>query len=296
METLGPTVTTSDYKDATLADVSAEHVRWKVFGNSVLAQLMPLNPHGGTAPWEAEFVINPEDNGAEQCQGIRVKDAVAGQHATVVLQTISPGDPIPTGGVQLAGNLAANGAFTGGGAGLDVIALASFPPASPTDGDTHWLELPSSYDPVGGKKLRWLVTYDSANAVWLATGPALYAEVQTSEATPGAGAYGDMATVGPSIALPRAGDWIIEVGYENEANIAGATTLAMSYAIGATAAVDADAAMLGWSGTTQAPGGTAKAREKTGIAAVTLTAKYKINAGVTNLGKRYMLATPLRIT
>jgi len=164
----------------------------------------------------------------------------------------------------------------GGGTSLDVIQLASFPPASPKDGDSHWLQLPSSYDPVGGKPIRWLVTYDAANALWHVTGAPLYAEVQTNEVAVNAGAYTDLATVGPAVSIPRGCDAQIEVGFTgNMTGSGGANTGNMAYSGCGIVAADADSAFLG-----NAPqASVTHTREKLALTAGTLTAKYKGTLG-----------------
>lgn len=126
-------------------------------------------------------------------------------------------------------------------------------------------------------------------------GQALYAEVLPNEGTPGgAPAYGAIATAGPSITVPLAGDYDVEIG-------AGATpfngTSQMSYDIGATPAVDADAALFREDGANASGFSASRKRRKTALAAATaLVAKYKSPNGITIFfGNRYMKVTPVRV-
>jgi hypothetical protein len=176
---------------------------------------------------------------------------------------------------------------------IAVIDLANWPPASPSDGQQAILRLPSSYDPVGGKKLCWTFCYDSAAAMWdFMGGPPLYAEVQTAEAS-ASGSYVALTTPGPSVSLPRAGDYQIEPGFTGSGGVAGQTSF-MSYDIAGTGAVDADCATAD-AGTTGSA--VLRPREKTGLTAVTITAKYRTTGGVTATFKnRWLRILPVRIS
>jgi hypothetical protein len=99
----------------------------------------------------------------------------------------------------------------------------------------------------------------------------VFAEVTTAQGT-SSETYTALTTAGPSITLPVAGNYLVEVG----ARIYGSGTGHwgwMSYDIGGTAAVDADGAAVQDS---MVPGtSVTRSRVKTGLGAVTLTAKYK---------------------
>lgn len=148
----------------------------------------------------------------------------------------------------------------------------------------------------------WRVRYralnpdGSANASthkWEPIGaPALFAEVTTEEAT-AVGVYNALATAGPAVALPLAGDYIVEIGHTSLNSTVG-QELIMSYEIGATAASDADMA-IGNADTVNRRQAFARAMRKTGLAAVTLTAKYRTGGGTATFGRRWMRATPLQV-
>lgn len=131
-------------------------------------------------------------------------------------------------------------------------------------------------------------------------GSSLYSEVATEEVYGPSGSsdtFGDLATVGPSVALPLAGDYDVQAGCRGHVNgVAGFSM--MSYAIGGTAAVDADALVANEpAGDHTSPKSMARWRRKTGLDAVTLTAKYRNNnttvAGA--FSARWIAVTPVRV-
>lgn len=112
--------------------------------------------------------------------------------------------------------------------------------------------------------------------------------------------YANLGTVGPSITLPLPGDYLVEIG-------AALTTTAnghiayMSYAIGGTAASDADSIYnyVYQSGAPQPINvaiHSARPRRKTGLGAVTLTAKYRATGGAVYAADRWMKVTPVRVS
>jgi microcystin-dependent protein len=106
------------------------------------------------------------------------------------------------------------------------------------------------------------------------------------------------ASDGPFVALPLVGDYIIGIGCRMYTN--ANESCHMSYDIGATPAVDADCVdyHTGGSQGTYGPATMNAARErlKTALGAVTLTAKYKRQAGTgAYWGSRWMKATPVRV-
>jgi hypothetical protein len=101
------------------------------------------------------------------------------------------------------------------------------------------------------------------------------------------------ASPGPALTLPLAGDYKITNG--QQAYNTGAGAAIMSYAIGATAAQDADSVYAG-----QTAGSTfstaQRTRVKTGLAAGTvLTAKYKCSGSRANWRARSLEAVPVRV-
>jgi hypothetical protein len=159
-------------------------------------------------------------------------------------------------------------------------------PGSPVDGDIH------VYPADTTNRVMWQFMWRAASSKWeFIGGSPLYAEVATSEGTAST-TYAALATAGPSIVLPFAGDWMIEIGAYATQTADGAAGL-MSYDIGGTGAVDADA-LEHLRGTNSSAMSGTFGRRKAGLTAVTLTAKYKTaGAGTATFKKRWMKATPV---
>lgn len=163
------------------------------------------------------------------------------------------------------------------------------------DGDEVYMEVDSSL----GKE--WHLVYRTAEPTYkwrFLGGSPLYSEVATSE-TFTSSAYSALATAGPLVALPRAGDYEVELGcrfYMVTANVAYA--LNMSYDVGGTGAVDGDSVQWTTPNGAGSPTGTVvRVREKAALAAVTLTSKYKNSNNVNAQGAadRWMRVRPVRI-
>lgn len=134
----------------------------------------------------------------------------------------------------------------------------------------------------------WPLIYDGTK--WLPLGGApIYALITNTENTTSA-TYTALTTAGPTISVPVAGDYDIEIGYLGTGTAAGA----MSYDIGGTGAVDADNVVTGESATLYS--NVMMPRRKT-FTAVTLTAKYRTLAGGTAafFQQRWMRLTPVRL-
>lgn len=164
-------------------------------------------------------------------------------------------------------------------------------PASPFDGQ----EIRYLADAANG--IVWTLRYRAASASaykWeFVGGGDLYSEVVANEAT-SATSYVDLTTVGPSVALPLAGDYDVEIGAKMAGN-ADAVNVYMSYAIGATAASDNDLINRQANGAGYAGPHDARVRRKPGLAVVMLTAKYKVGNVSGNFGYRWMRASPVRV-
>ena len=165
-------------------------------------------------------------------------------------------------------------------------------PTNPVDGqEVYYLA-----DAANG--VMWRLRYRAASASiykWEVIGGApLYVEITTQESTASI-TYVGLTTAGPSIALPLAGDYIVEQGLGGYNNAASAWADYMSYDIGGTAAADADAVTLGSNVSTVGQGNAARARRKNGLGAVTLTSKYKVSGGTGTYNNRWMRVTPVRV-
>jgi hypothetical protein len=144
--------------------------------------------------------------------------------------------------------------------------------------------------------VRWLLQYDSATGKWEFNGGApLYEEVAASASTASLTYAALAGSAGPAIALPLAGDYMVSQG----AQIYDATATAqvfMSYDIGGTGAVDADAVrhIEGSGGNTNLEA-LSRMRRKAALTAVTLTSKYRVTAGTGSFENRWRSGWPIRV-
>jgi hypothetical protein len=162
-------------------------------------------------------------------------------------------------------------------------------PTSPVDGQEVYYVADST------NGVLWHLRYNAASSSaykWEVVGStALLSEVATAEAVSSA-TYVNLATVGPTVTLPLAGDYVIEHGTEFDTSTSNIFA-AQSYAIGATAAVDADFVELQAStGGTRVFG--SRRQRRNALAATTLQAKYRTSGSVT-FSKRWLNATPVRV-
>lgn len=179
------------------------------------------------------------------------------------------------------------------GASLGPTVVTSLP-SNPYDGQ----EIEYVADSTNG--VVWRFRYRAASGSsykWeFVGGRPLYSEVTTTESTT-SGSYAALATAGPSVALPFAGDYDVTIGCRSFCTTASVDTY-MSYDIGGTGAVDADSLVhhTGPGGTfSSASSGFVRTRRKTGLTAVTLTSKYKTSGGTAYWLNRYMSVAPVRI-
>jgi hypothetical protein len=139
----------------------------------------------------------------------------------------------------------------------------------------------------------WDLIFDGIGSYpWKVVGGSpLNAEITTSQTTTSV-SYANLTTVGPTIALPLIGDYDVEIFTHCQSS--GDQRLFMSYAIGATGAVDADAALNDPAAANRQKHAQRK-RRKTGLTAVSLTSKYKTNGGTATFYDRRISAMPVRV-
>jgi len=178
-----------------------------------------------------------------------------------------------------------------------VVALASWPPSSPSDGQIAILQLSSTYDPVGGKAIRWSFAYNASDGVWDFTGgPPLYAEGVSLGSLSFTNSYTSL-TGFPSLVIPRAGDYQIGVG--GIASAGSPYSAAFAYSIGGGASSDSDAGWLNTVSSTAAPATGYADREKTGIStSATVQAQGRSASGSVSITVQHvwLKVTPVRIT
>jgi hypothetical protein len=163
-------------------------------------------------------------------------------------------------------------------------------PGSPVDGQEIILT-----NSLTAGTYSWHLRYVAARASnkWVFVGGSpMFDEITTAQGTASA-TYVALTTAGPSLTIPVAGDYLVEIGCNGA--VTTATTVWMSYAIGATAAVDADAADSFIHGTRSSD--IVRERKKLAIPAATvLAARYRSDGSNTGTFKnRKMRVTPVAV-
>lgn len=163
-------------------------------------------------------------------------------------------------------------------------------PSSPVDGQT----VVYAADATNG--VMWTLRYRAASSSsykWeFVGGPPLANDVLTQETTTST-TYTNLATTGPSLTVPLAGDYQLLFGCENYNN--GANINVMSVAVGASAATDTEGAEAGMSGANKVLW-SERQTYRTGVSASTaFVAKYRVTAGTGSWRNRVMRITPVRV-
>jgi hypothetical protein len=176
----------------------------------------------------------------------------------------------------------------------NVTIIGTSLPASPYDGQPYIL-----VDSVSAPTYRWSFQYNANSASaykWeFIGGTAMQNQINTTETKAAGATYGALTTAGPTITVPRAGDYDVLVGALIGTNT-GTAKAAMSFDIGATGAVNANAAEAAVNGVSSTIA-SARTSRLTGVAASTaLTAKYLATSVSSDFGLRYMYATPVRVS
>lgn len=165
-------------------------------------------------------------------------------------------------------------------------------PASPVDGQEAIL-VDSTTNPSYQWRFRYNASSTSSYKWEFVGGNPAVVSVDTDQSTSST-TYAALTTAGPSFTLPRAGDYQVTISCEAY-NTATATTVRMSYDIGATGAVNGDAVIVAIpvAGNSVA---SYRTQNKTGLSAVALTAKYNTAGGTSNFRNRTLIVTPVRVS
>lgn len=173
---------------------------------------------------------------------------------------------------------------------LGEVPVVTSLPVNPYDGQ----EIDYVADAANG--VVWRFKYRSASGSaykWeFVGGPALRALVSTLEGRNNA-AFGALATAGPSVTVPLAGDYDVQVGSRMQA---GSGSVAVhSYAVGGTGAADADAAVVATAGGDSSC--VSAVTRKTGVAAAAAIVSQYRNSGPStcNYLNRWMAVFPVRV-
>lgn len=173
--------------------------------------------------------------------------------------------------------------------GKTLVVQASDLPKAPYDGQA----IQFLADAANG--VIWDLVYQKYDNKWhYAGGPPLYEEQATSSTTASTTYANLAATVGPTVTVPLAGDYMVEIGCQAGNATAGNVAL-MSYAIGAAAASDNDL-VRSISSTAAQPTSIARETKKTLAALTALVGKYRVGGGTGSFAFRWMAVTPVALS
>lgn len=149
--------------------------------------------------------------------------------------------------------------------------------------------------------IKWHLVYRSAAPTykWEFIGGSTWAapEIATNQTTAST-TYVDLATVGPTLNAPLAGEYDIEIGSTASTAAVSTNGAVMSYSNGATAAADNPSAFL-QATSAVANSGSISRRSRVTVAAAgdALTAKYRISGGAGTVGfqRRWLTIVPVRV-
>lgn len=175
---------------------------------------------------------------------------------------------------------------------LSLVEAGTALPTSPADQQSFY------YIADATNGIVWHLRYRSASSSsykWeYVGGPPLTAEI-TGEQTTTSTSYTDLATAGPSVTLPLGGDYIVTIAARMN-NVTANQSAIMSYAIGASTALDADSITQLMNGSANGPlPYNFRERRKTGLSAVTLTMKYRSTTSTAGFQDRFIKALPIRV-
>lgn len=178
---------------------------------------------------------------------------------------------------------------------LSPLTIVTTLPASPYNGQEVFYQN-AAMSTAGG--VVWKLRYNadsSSDYKWeFVGGTWLSSETDTGETTTST-TYADLATAGPTVTTPLAGDYFVRHGANMWTNTNNAAAI-MSYAVGGTAAADAD--MIACSGGSQpAVSSNYRVRRKNAVAASSaITAKYRVDIASTGSWRwRFIAIIPIRV-
>lgn len=145
---------------------------------------------------------------------------------------------------------------------------------------------------------RWKFKYDSGDDYWYFVGGAPLSAYVATQQTTSSTTYAALATAGPSVTLPLAGDYMVRHGCALTCNVLAADTF-HSYDIGATGAVDADSVQTRTAvAASSSPWpSVSRSKLKTGLTAIALVSKYRTTDGAATatIKERWLEVLPVRV-
>lgn len=172
-----------------------------------------------------------------------------------------------------------------------VSQLVSALPSSPYDGQECYYLADASAGIV------WHLRYRAASSSiykWEVFGGSSLAGYIAAQEPTSSGVYVDLATVGPSVTAPLAGDYDIAHGAAMVHNTASAF-MGMSYSVGATAALDTDWAVCHEMLANMAQETNTRRRKTVVVAGSAIVTKYRTSGGIAQFSDRWLWVTPIRV-
>lgn len=212
--------------------------------------------------------------------GIRAQNASAGIGATLGGYFWTESDPtlsfIGVASSQVAGTVV-----------IPVVQVADFPPADPSDGSLIILDLGT---------VRWMMEFDSAAGNWqFAGGPPLISEVATPQSTASA-AYTNLATVGPSIILPRDGTYDYEWACEQADHSGGTATYGVGLFVNGVLQGEIEQEIVNTGSPHIGSMPAMVENENAGLLGQTALLQYKVSGGTITFGQRKLKLWPRVLT
>jgi len=200
--------------------------------------------------------------------------------------TFADGPGITASGVEVMDN------FNAVNAGVFMAVVSSLP-SSPVNGqDCYYLA-----DATNG--VVWHLKYRSASAStfkWeFVGGGSLHAEVATMESRGAITTYADLATVGPSVTVPVAGEYEIAFGARVQTPSVVGQSGNVSVSIGGVTAVVADATWVDSAAAQIANFSTARTIWRTAAATNVVKLQYAVTNTSFQFGNRWLGVRPVRV-
>lgn len=175
-------------------------------------------------------------------------------------------------------------------AGLNKTPYGTTLPASPVDGQEAIL-----VDSLTNPSYQWRFRYNAGSSSaykWEFIGGAPWSATVAASETTGSGIPADLTTVGPSLALPRAGDYIFTFGAEVSNSAAGNAT---KIAVTLSGAAYADAQMVNDTAGAAYLRRISRTARANGLLAATAKLQYSVTAATGTFVNRDLQVLPVRV-
>jgi len=178
--------------------------------------------------------------------------------------------------------------------GAGVIPVGTSLPSSPSDGDEYIL-VDSTTAPTYAWHFRYTASITGSYKWVFIGGPPAVVSVETSQ-TSNSTTYTDLATVGPSFTVPRAGQYLVQCAAAGACNNAGGTEVFVGLKVASAATVDDASARASTATTTDLQSLVGGPTLQTCAVNDLLKMQYKLNAGTGTWTRRRMTVWPFLVS